>query len=144
MDNFAKYTYLNNYVKKFRQKLPLENLTVQDLHQALSNVNIKPKNGTMYERKDVEYALNFEPLLNKIRNYLGINTPSSNNNIGKEKFIPKNEILPNYYSSEEMKDASDELLRNDGIFNENKIKITENDLRKIVEECVKKIKSYYL
>ena len=140
MDNFAKYTYLNNYVKKFRQKLPLENLTVQDLHQALSNVNIKPKNGTMYERKDIECALNFEPLLNKIRNYLGINTHSSNINIGKENILPKKEISPNYYSSEEMKDASDELLKNDEVFYESKIKITENDLRKIVEECVKKIK----
>lgn len=140
MDNFAKYTYLNNYVKKFRQKLPLENLTVQDLHQALSNVNIKPKNGTMYERKDVEYALNFEPILNKIRNYLGIHKHSSNIHFDKQNTLPKKEILPNYYSSEEMNDASDELLKNDEVFFENKVKITENDLKKIVEECVKKIK----
>lgn len=147
MENFAKYTYLNNYIKKFRQKLPLENLTVQDLHQALYNVNIKPSYGTMYERKDIEYALNFEPMLNRIRKYLGLSKNSNQFNQFRQlsrQNVQIDDKKPNYYSNLDMEKESDKLLKQDDVFYENKIKLTENDLRKIVEECVKKIKSYYL
>ena len=146
MNDFAKYTYLNNYIKKFREKLPSKELTVQDLHQALYYINIKPKNGTMYERKDVDYALNFEPILNKLRSYLGIKQKTNDSYNDWLNFNPlkKQEKQPNYYSSEEMNDASNELLKNNETFYENimkknTIKLNENTLKKIITESVKKI-----
>lgn len=145
MSNFSKFTYLGNYIKKFREKLPLNNLSIQDLHYALNQMNIKPKNGTMYERKDIEQVLNFLPQLNNIRKILGVKPKeitTTNNNKNVKYFSPENkkeEIIPNYYNTEEMKIASDELLKNDEVFFENKIKLSETDLKTIIKECINKI-----
>lgn len=144
MENFAKYAYLNNYIKKFREILPLKTLTSNELHSALYHVGFKPDYGTMYSRNKLENILNSGYILNKIRAYLQINPKTSFNNKDFVKF-KKQEIIPNYYTDEDMKNASDELLKNDGVFNESKkmkqntIRINENTLKKIVSESVKKI-----
>ena len=146
MENFAKYAYLNNYIKKFREILPLNNLTTIQLHDALYHVGFKPDYGTMYSRNKLENILNSGYILNKIRAYLQI-MPHVNNSNGYSEIKPikKQKIIPNYYTDEDMKNASDELLKNDGVFNESKkmkqntIRINENTLKKIVSESVKKI-----
>lgn len=145
MPNFSTHAYLNSYLSRFRDKLPSNNLTVQDLHAALYKINIKPTYGTMYSRQDLEKVLNFLPLLDNLRNVLNIPTSEKKKQqFNKSTNITTQQEKPNkpvYFSSEEMQDASNELLRNDGVFNENKtFKLTESDIKQIVYECVKKIK----
>ena len=145
MEDFVKYAYLNNYIKKFREKLPLDSLSPSTLHDALWHIGFKPDYGTMYSRNKLENILNSEYILNKLRAYLQIQ-PKSINITGYSEFNPvkKQEILPNYYSNEDMKNASDELLNNGEIYYENimkknAVKLNENTLKKIVAESVKKV-----
>ena len=140
MNNFAKYAYLNSYLNRFKQILASDTLTVPELHSILNRIGFKPDNGTMYEKAKLDGILNDRFILNKIRKYLGIEDTKPS---VIKPFKPK-ETVPNYYSDEDMKNASDELLKNDEVFFENKIRITENDLQKIVKECVKKIYKNYL
>ena len=141
--NFSTHAYLNNYLTKFRTKLPSENVSVQDLHAALNSINIKPENGTMYLRKDLEKALNFLPTLDMLRKTLHIPTSEDKKKL-KQHNLPVTQKTfknPQYFSSQEMQDASNELLMRDEVFNENKtIKLTEADIRQMIYECVKKIK----
>ena len=124
MENFSKYAYLNNYIKKFRKILPLKTLTSNELHSALYHVGFKPDYGTMYSRNKLENILNSGYILNKIRAYLQI-MPHVNNSNGYSEIKP--------------------IKKHDGVFNESKkmkqntIKINENTLKKIVSESVKKI-----
>lgn len=138
MSNFAKYAYLNSYLNRFKKILPSNTLTVPELHRILHYIGFKHDYGTMYERQKLDDILNNKYIIDKIRQYLGIN----NSDYGYTEIKPlQKQITPNYYSDEDMKNASEELLKNDEVFFEHKIvKLTENDLKKIIKECVKKIK----
>lgn len=133
--DYNKHTYLNNYINKFREKLPYKELDIQTLHRIMAYLGVKPFNANIYNRYDLEYILNSDNLLTKIRKFLGIYKEGNPEDFEKEPKLPKK---PNYYTSDEMKQASDELLKNDEVFYES-VQLSIKDIEKIVTEVVKKI-----
>lgn len=111
-------------------------LDIPTLHRIMDYLGVKQISPSVYKREDLEYILMSNNLLTKIRKFLGIYKEGD-----PEDFIqePKEPMVPNYYTSKEMADASDELLRRDGVFNEGKIRITESDIKKMVRCAVKNI-----
>lgn len=135
--DYNKHTYLNNYINKFRTVLPFKELNIQTLHRIMAYLGVKPYRANIFNKSDIEYVLNSDVLLNKIRKLLGIYKEAK-----PEDFIRTPKLLkqPNYYSSDDMKQASDELLKNDEVSYTNEcIKLTQTDIKKIVTEVIKKI-----
>lgn len=137
--NFNIYAYLNSYINRFREVTD-KSITVQDLHEALRRLGIKTINGTsLYDKQTLENLVTNKNFINKLRTYFKL--PPI------EKPIP---VISNPKPIEtveepeedEMEKASQELLKNDEVFYESKcLRINENDIRKIVAECIKKYKN---
>lgn len=138
--DYNKHAYLNTYINKFRNVLPFKELDVQTLHRIMDYLGVRPYNSNVYNRSDLDFILNSDILLTKIRKFLGIYKEGNPEDFLQEPKLPKQ---PNYYTSDDMKQASDELLKNDEVFYEC-VKLTESDIKKMIIEVVKKVTTYYL
>ena len=144
--------YITNIRKKLATAMAIPDLTNKEAHYALEVNKIKPiktnEYGTVYDRNQA---------LGLIKNIRGINYAAEmirkqRENKYYSRMVPKpqKQTPPepvdtsnwtgnyNYYSSHEMKQASDALLRQDGVFNEAKknIYLTEGQMNYIKESLL--------
>ena len=132
--NHNNECYITNIRKKLATAMAIPDLTNEEAHYALEVNKIKPiktnEYGTVYDRNQV---------LGLIKNIRGINYAAEmirkqRENKYYSRMVPKPQKQTptepvdtsnwtgnyNYYSSPEMRQASDELLRQQGVFNEGK------------------------
>ena len=136
--NFNIYAYLNSYINRFRTVTD-KNITVQDLHEALRTLGVKTINGTsLYDKQTLENLVTNKRFINKLRAYFNLPPIEKPTPINNPKLVKKVEEP----EEDEMEKASQELLKNDEVFYESKcLKIDENDIRKIIAECLRRIKA---
>ena len=127
-------TYANTKIKKFRRVLNLPDLTVGELHAILKWGGVEPKryektksgyNTGVYSMSQIDDLLNNYPKLMLLRKKLVGKRQEKNNasqEVGTEKEFknlhPCNNV--NYFSNKEMNDASNELLKQQEVFFEDK------------------------
>lgn len=105
--------YLNSYLKKFRERTGIENLQTAQLHNIMRLLNFIQKQPGCYRIEDIEYVLDRPDM---VRRMLGMQ-PKENGNFGMRPLPDIPERKPDYTPPLSiMKNASDELLKQDDIY----------------------------